>query len=247
MNKRLLYIFVLFCTLTISNFASAQHYIGVKGGYGSGSVRFFPYEESSSVWGLYSGGFSWKYYSGEPYVGGIQADLEFMQKGYRVEKTYDALPDDTTTVYSRWVNSVQLPLIWQPHVELFHQKVRVFMNLGVVFSYNIDSRYEWSNSTNSLLEEGKYDLILVRDNRFGYGLCGGFGLNYVFGKFEFMVEGRYYYGYSDILKNTNKYEDNPLRSPLDNINISIGLFYRLGRKKDKDQQTLMVEDITEIN
>ena len=52
---------------------------------------------------------------------------------------------------------------------------------------------------------------------------------------------RYYFGYSDILKNRNRYYDNgldgtenpfyytPIRSPLDNLSISVGVAFRIGR------------------
>ncbi|MFQ8804544.1 MAG: hypothetical protein ACLR8Y_04730 [Alistipes indistinctus] len=63
---------------------------------------------------------------------------------------------------------------------------------------------------------------LNRDNRFGYGLCGGAGLAFLFGqqrRYEFSVEARYGFGYGDILRNGTKYKGNPDRSPLDNINV----------------------------
>lgn len=201
--------------------------MGAKVGYGSGSVRLYPKQETGSVWGLYSGGVSWKYYSSEKYVGGVQVDFEFMQRGYKHETPYEGLPDDTTTTFHRKVNSLQLPLIWQPHVYLFNRSTRVFLNLGLVFSYNINSDYQWKSGIEGLIEKGTYNMLLVRDNRWGYGLCGGFGMSFIMDRFEIITEGRYYYGYSDLLKNRNKYQFNPLRSPLDNISISVGMYYRL--------------------
>lgn len=229
MSMRIKIFFALCVGALAFGSAFGQHYVGAKVGYGSGSVRLFPQQETGMIWGMYSGGLSWKYYSTEKYVGGVQVDLEFMQKGYKHLKPYAPMPEDTTTMYYRYVNSVQLPLIWQPHVYLFNRSLRVFLNLGLVFSYNIDSHYKWTSDQEGLIEEGTYDMILVRDNRWGYGLCGGFGMSVLMNRFEIMAEGRYYYGYSDILKNRNKYADNPLRSPLDNINISIGMYYRLGK------------------
>lgn len=209
----------------------AQHYVGIRAGYGSGSVRIFPPTETGMIWGLYSGGVSWKYYSPVKYVGAVEADLEFMQRGYKelMKGGFPYLPDDTTTTYHRTVNSLMLPLIWQPHFYFFKRTMRVFINLGLTFSYNIDSRYEWHSEWSGLLESKPYRMELTRDNRWGYGLCGGAGIGFLLGRLELMFEGRYYFGYSDILKNRNKYEDNPLRSPLDNINISVGLYWRLGK------------------
>ena len=55
------------------------------------------------------------------------------------------------------------------------------------------------------------------------------------------MRARYYFGYADLMRNMNKYYDNatdgaenpfrstPLRSPLDNINISVTLAYRFNK------------------
>ena len=50
------------------------------------------------------------------------------------------------------------------------------------------------------------------------------------GKWELMLEGRYYFSYGDIMRNSAVYAGNPVRSPLDNISLSLGFFYRLGDK-----------------
>ena len=42
--------------------------------------------------------------------------------------------------------------------------------------------------------------------------------------------GRYYFGYSDVLRNGTKYQGNPTHSPLDNINISLAFYYRLSKE-----------------
>ena len=43
-------------------------------------------------------------------------------------------------------------------------------------------------------------------------------------------EGRYYFGYSDVLRNGTKYQGNPTHSPLDNINVSMAFYYRLSKE-----------------
>ena len=61
-------------------------------------------------------------------------------------------------------------------------------------------------------------------------------------RFELNFRVRYSFGYSDIVRNRNKYYDNnsdgaenpfwatPLRSPLDNLMISVGLNYRFNKQ-----------------
>ena len=61
-------------------------------------------------------------------------------------------------------------------------------------------------------------------------------------RFEINVRARYYFGLSDVVRNRNKYADNgidgsenpfwttPMRSPLDNLTISVGLSYRFNKE-----------------
>lgn len=227
-----LLLMITFCTGTLR----AQHYVGVRGGWGGGSARILPAEETGIEWGLKSGGISYKFFTSTKYVGGIQADLEYLERGFNYK-----LGRNSDTSYHRTVNSVSLPFMWQPHVYVFQRQARVFINLGVTFSYNMNSKYYVREEGVGIIESGNYPMLIVRDNRFGYGLVGGLGLSVFINRFEVALEGRYYYGYSDIRKNRTVYridpEDmrpwdiNPLRSPLDNINISVAAYYRLSNEE----------------
>ena len=62
--------------------ASAQHTLGFTVGYGMGNGRFQPQQEMRAIWGLYSGGLSWRYYGKQRFVGGFGIDLEFQQQGF---------------------------------------------------------------------------------------------------------------------------------------------------------------------
>lgn len=218
---------------------SAQHYIGVRGGYGGGTGRFDYTRLNSSretefLFGWPSGGVSWKYYGPQRNVGGLQADLQFVTKGYR-ELSNPRLVDEEIiydNFYERELEAIELPFMWQPHVYVFKRKGRVFINLGIYLSY-IRSAYERYGLTenSAVLSEGKYSMKSPRDNRFEYGLCGGLGFSYMFGKFEVSAEARYSFGYSDLMKANAKYPLNPYnRTPIDMLNVSLGLHYRLGNK-----------------
>ena len=225
------YRLILCCALLFmsgAGSASAQHYIGVMGGWGGGSARFKPAKETGYEWGLYSGGLSYKFYSDTKYVGAIEIDLMFTQKGFNYDLAFES--DES---YHRRINAIELPLIWQPHFYLFQRHARFFINLGIQVSYNLSSTYSRVSKTTGILESGKYAMQLNRDNRFGYGLCGGAGLAFLFGqqrRYEFSVEARYGFGYGDILRNGAKYKGNPDRSPLDNINVFAAFYYRLGKE-----------------
>ena len=214
--------------------ADAQHYFGIRGGYGSGSGRFYPKPEMGTIWGLYHGGISWKFYTDESFVGGIEVDGLYMQQGFKIwHKGMD--PNNPTeqirTGYEqRMVDVAMVPIMWQPHIYMFRQKLRVFMNAGITFSYVMSSKLKNVTFADNGSEEKDYDMKLTRDNRFGYGLVGGGGISWSAGRVELFTEVRYYIGYSDILKRKTKYEDNDYqRTPLDGLQISAGIYYRLGK------------------
>ncbi len=249
MKKALIYIMVL---LAGAGTARGQHYLGLRAGMGSGSSRVFPQREMGTVWGLYSGGISWKYYTDEPFVGGIEIDAMWMQQGFR-EYHMENIPDTDERrrvgYYQRSVDVAMVPIMWQPHVYMFRQRLRVFANAGITFSYIISSQEKTHNYEDGAETSGEYVLHSTRDNRVGYGLCGGGGLSWSAGRIELFAEARYYIGYSDILKNRNKYEDNPLRSPLDGLQMQAGVFFRLGKggiRSDQGRRRVVIEDTAPV-
>ena len=203
----------------------AQHYVGVRGGWGGGSSRLVPARETGTEWGLYSAGVSYKFYTDSKFVGGIQADLQYMGRGYMYNQYRDS-----DTSYHRTVNSLELPFMWQPHFYIMRRHARVYLNLGVYMSYHLDSEYYWKSKKEGIYLRSEYEMKNTRDNRWGYGLCGGGGISVLIRRFEVAFEARYYYGYADILRNKTKYQGNPLRSPLDNINMSMAVYYRLSKE-----------------
>ncbi|MDE6778357.1 MAG: outer membrane beta-barrel protein [Alistipes sp.] len=248
--------------LAAATAARAQHTVGFTLSYGMGSSRLYPAQETRGVWGLYGGGVAWRYYTSQRFVGGFGLDLEFQQKAFSFVPNPSRYEDEADyEYYTRHVNSVVLPIVWQPHFYI-RRRVRVYFEAAATFNYNISSTYvnEYAKSLGSTDYEGKYEFKTVRDNRWGYGLAGGGGIAVLFGQFELNMRVRYYFGYSDIVKNRNKYYDNgldgaenpfyytPVRSPLDNLMISVGMNFRIGRagftewdvkrrKRDKRSET----------
>ncbi|MBR4995408.1 MAG: outer membrane beta-barrel protein [Alistipes sp.] len=224
--------------------AMAQHTIGLFGGLGTATARFMPVQETKSIFGCGDAGISWRYYSLPRFVGAVGADIEFLQRGFSYGYTYDTVIDENGveqrdySYFTRRLNSIMVPLVWQPHAYLAKNHIRVYLEAAITFSYNFGGGYEYDDSDLS----GRYDWRLERDNRINYGLAGGGGVALLFGRYELGVRARYYYGYADLMRNMNKYYDNatdgpenpfrltPMRSPLDNFTLAVTLAYRFNKE-----------------
>ena len=234
--------------------AEAQHVVAVTTGAGMATSRIYPAQETRPIWGTWQAGVSWRYYSLPRFVGGVGIDLDWMQRGFSYAP-YASIYEDKKDYkyYRRNVNTMMLPVVWQPHVYMFKNHLRIYLEAAVTFSYNFASsfenheRYTFGSQMSSGVDvlKGKYHMRTERDNRFGYGLAGGGGLDLLFNQIEVGVRVRYDFGFSDILKNRNKYYDNkldqelypgenpfwytPLRSPLDNLTISLRVGFRFNK------------------
>lgn len=224
--------------------AHGQHTLGVYAGYGMGSARFYPQQETRGTWGLYTAGLSWRHYGTQRFVGGFGVDLELLQSAFSYAP-YASLTEEEEDYryYTRRINTISLPVVWQPHIYI-KQRVRIFLEAAATFSYRFSSTYENEIALDNGLEswKGKYTYKTARDNRWGYGLAGGGGVAVLIRRFEVSVRARYYFGLGDILRNRTKYADNgqdgaenpfwstPLRSPLDNLTFTVGLSYRFNKE-----------------
>jgi hypothetical protein len=167
-----------------------------------------------------------------------------MERGFLMGYTYTSEFIDDKEIrhyqfYRRDVQSLMLPMVWQPHFYLVKNRLRLFVEAAFVLSFNISSRYSYENDR---YPAGKYEWKVPRDNRFGYGLAGGAGFAVLLGQVEVGFKARYNFGYSDLMKNRNKYYSNdtdgrenpfrysPLRSPVDNLTFSLTLGWRFNKR-----------------
>jgi hypothetical protein len=135
--------FITLCAsvLLAASAARAQHTVGVFGGFGTGTARFYPAQETKSVGGRFSGGFSWRYYSATRFVGCVGVDLEFLQRGFAYAPFASTTENEADYVYyTRKLNSFVVPLVWQPHFYLARRHLRVYLEAALTFSYNFELR-----------------------------------------------------------------------------------------------------------
>ena len=236
---------VVLFALVGSERATAQHTLTLTGGTGVSTARFYPAEETKWMWWTDTYGISWRYYSDKPrFVGCVGVDLEYMERGFNFGYAYTSEMMDDKEIrhyqfYTRHVNSLMLPIVWQPHIYAANNHLRIFIEAAFVLSYNISSDYSYENDR---FPGGKYEWKVPRDNRFGYGLSGGAGLAVLLGQVELGFKAKYNFGYSDLMKNRNKYYSNttdgrenpfyytPLRSPVDNISVMLTLGWRFNKR-----------------
>ena len=264
--KRIIYIltFAMLFSVAVVAESSAQHTVAVTGGTGFATARPYPAQEMKPIWGTYQVGLSWRYYSMPRFIACIGIDFELLQRGYSFAPypyRYDSKKD--YKYYTRTLNSFVVPIVWQPHVYLFKKHLRVYLEAAPTFSFNFSSKFyneekmiyalnnDGATATGyEAIKEGKYEFRPERDNRFSYGLRGGAGFDLIFKQLEVGVRAMYDFGYSDILRNRNKYYSNnldgvekpgenpfmltPLRSPLDNLTISVKVGYRIGKAGFKE-------------
>ena len=241
-------------SMAISFESSAQHTLAVTGGTGFATARPYPAQEMKPIWGTYQAGISWRYYSMPRFIACFGVDVELLQRGFSFAP-YPYLYENKKDYkyYTRTVNSIMVPIVWQPHAYLFKKHLRVYLEAAPTFSFNFSSKFHNDEKYSIKIDgsipapiSGKYEFRPERDNRFSYGLRGGAGFDLIFGQFEFGVRAMYDFGYSDILRNRNKYYDNlldselkpgenpfyytPLRSPLDNLTLSVKLGFRIGKE-----------------
>ena len=250
---KILTLVVLF-SVAFATESRAQHTIAVTGGSGFATMRPYPAQETKPIWGTYQAGISWRYYSMPRFIACFGIDVELLQRGYSFAPfSYYYQNKKDYRYYTRKLNSIVIPIVWQPHFYLFKNHLRVYLEAAPTFSFNFASTFHNDEKYSIKIDgsipapiSGKYEFRPERDNRFSYGLRGGAGFDLIFGQVEFGVRAMYDFGYSDILRNRNKYYDNlldselkpgenpfyytPLRSPLDNLTISVKLGFRIGKE-----------------
>ncbi len=241
----------LLALLVATTTLHAQHTLGVFAGWGYGGDAIYPAQQSRSTYGLINAGVSWRTYSESLVVGCFGVDLQYIERAFSYSpSSAQVLEGDELFYYTRHINTIMMPIVWQPHFYIVERRVRVFGEAAVYFSYDVSSTYDNDfqrqlDINNEIYDaennySGKYDYMTARDNRFGYGLYGGGGVALLFGKYEIVGRVRYYIGLSDVVRNRNKYYSNnndglenpfsltPIRSSLNGLSASFGVNYHFG-------------------
>jgi hypothetical protein len=215
-------------------------YIGLSGGYTNNSL--YTSTAGRPLTGYERGhGFEFAIparYQISPWFA-VQAELQYIQRNYTWRRT-----GQFDRVYSTVKNSfLDLPLL--ANFSLGGKRLRVFANAGVYAGLWINSRRKGVQIENTqdpfnsgVVFYHEYDERVEfdsrRDSRFEAGLLAGLGLQYALKPCTLFLEGRYYYGLTDLQQD---YGYNMVPRMNDTLAVTMGILFNhnliksFGRKK----------------
>ncbi len=220
-------VFLLMMVLAVTAMAQT-HYketiaVGGKGGATLSRVNFNPTVQQSMSPG-FTAGAMFRYIEEKNF--GLIAELNLAQRGWK-----EAF-DDADYSYSHHLTYLELPIM--THIFFGNNRVKGFFNLGpeinvmigdgVTSNFNyadaIDMDYFVQNARH--IEQYKLDI----KNKFDYGICAGAGMELnLNAKHSLLLEGRFYYGLTDVFDNhkTDVFSSSNSMT----IAVTLGYFYRI--------------------
>ena len=178
--------------------------VGFNGGYNLSSVDFSPTIKQGLQPG-YTGGLTLRYTS-EKYFSLIcaaQLELNFSQRGWN-----ETIDDGTNNTYSRTTNYIEIPFFahlgWgeeERGLQFFVNagpQIGLFLNDSEHYGFTQEDPWDTNWRPNGIIEQyGK-----AVENRLEYGIAGGLGMELKTGVGNFIIEGRYFFGLSDMYGNS---------------------------------------------
>ncbi len=138
----------------------------------------------------------------------LQTEINYAELGWK------ELIETSTDTYQRDVNYVQIPFLARLAWGKERRGAMGFLILGPQVAFYLsdndkrgtsDGSEGWTEQTlNSRPNHVNQQYDLAVKKKFEYGLTGGAGLELNTGIGHFLLEGRYYYGLSDIFGNSKK-------------------------------------------
>lgn len=197
--------------------------VGFAGGMSMNKMDFQPTIRQTYLNGI-NGGISLRYTS-EKYFSMIcaaQMEVNFSQRGWKED-----FDDETGNSYSRTLNYIEVPLLAHLSWGKEERGLQFFVNLGPQFGFFIGDSEEYIGNWRP--EERPQSIRPVYgkevEKKFDYGIAGGLGVELKTKAGNFFVEGRYYYGLSDIYGNSKT--DDFGRSANQTIYIRAGYSIRI--------------------
>jgi hypothetical protein len=225
MNRLAAILITAFMVLT----AMAQtHYegtiaIGGKAGASFSRLNFNPTVQQTMCPGM-TAGVMFRYIEEKNF--GLMAELNITQRGWK--EAFDGIDYN----YRHQFTYLELPIM--SHIFFGNQRVKGFFNLGpelnVMLGDGIKSNfnYQEAGGMDYFLQNSRHveQLTMKVNNRLDYGICAGAGMEVnLNAKHSLLLEGRFYYGLTDVFPNHKT--DIFAGSNSMSITVTLGYFYRL--------------------
>ena len=178
--------------------------IGLNGGYNLSKVDFSPTIKQEYLPGM-TGGVTLRYTT-EKYFSLIcaaQLEVNFAQRGWR-----ELIDDGSNNTYYRTTNYVEIPFLAHLGWGKEERGLQFFINAGPQLGfflndaerYGFSSDYPWDTTLrpNGITEQYGKQV----ENSLEYGIAGGAGMELKTGIGNFIIEGRYFFGLSDMFGNS---------------------------------------------
>ncbi len=185
--------------------------IGVNGGVAINKIFFVPKVNQKFHFGPTFG--VTMRYTCEKYFGAVcalQVELNYAQLGWK-ERIHNAQNNPLPDTYQRQQNYIQLPFLARLGWGREYKGLMGYLILGPQIGYCIEEKSKrskvWTLNGAGVPDRPanryeQYDMPIERP--FDYGITGGLGLELSTKVGHFLLEGRYYYGLSDIFNNSKK-------------------------------------------
>lgn len=178
--------------------------IGFNGGYNLSSVDFSPTIKQGLQPG-YTGGATLRYTT-EKYFALIcaaQLEVNFAQRGWN-----ETIDDGSDNTYRRTTNYIEIPFFahlgWGKEDRGFQFFINAGPQIGLFLSdeefYGFTQEKPWDPSNRPNNMTAQYGKKV--ENTLEYGIAGGAGIELKTGIGNFIVEGRYFFGLSDMFGNS---------------------------------------------
>lgn len=201
--------------------------IGLRQGYQFSRINFSPVPPQGLNEGFTSG-LVLQYLSQKQL--GFQMEINYSQRGWNA---HDFL---ATPIYSREMDYIEVPFL--THFAIGKKSFRLVLNAGSYLSYLIKDQASFASQNN--IEVGYYREPI--NNKWTYGLIGGFGFALRSKIGVFQIEGRGALGFTDIFAVENAFFD---ASPEQFFGGQISYLYRFGqRKKEITPEEIIPEEKT---
>lgn len=226
MMKRLA--FILSALVVVMTANGQTHFkstidVGGKAGATLSKVNFNPSVKQTMMPG-FTVGAMFRYIEERNF--GLVAELNVTQRGWK--EAYD----DADYNYSHRFTYLELPIM--THIFFGNRRVKGFFNLGpeldVMLGDGVSSNYDYKNAASMeyFARNTRHieQLTMEVKNRLDYGICAGAGLEVnLNAKQSLLLEGRFYYGLTDVFPNHKT--DIFSGSNSMTVSITLGYFYRL--------------------